>query len=88
MSKDDWNSPEALAFFQNEYDHAIKNAKATLAKACAQGGVLEQMGELPHALTGALRDHLGDAFYYSLEDLIIAVPMVREFLDAGETGKL
>ena len=43
MSTKDWNSPEAIAFFENEWDHAIKGAKETLIRACEQGGVLEQM---------------------------------------------
>lgn len=80
----DWNSPEAIAFFENEWDHAIKGAKETLVAACEQGGVLEQMQKLPHALTGALRDHLGEAYYQSLLDLIFTAPMIWEFVHKGE----
>jgi hypothetical protein len=79
----DWKSPEAIAFAQKEWDHAIVQAKVTLALACERGGVLEQMQKLPHALSGALRDHLGDASYRVLEDLVFARRFVREFLDAG-----
>ena len=79
----DWNSPEAIAFFENEWDHAIKGAKETLIKACERGGVLEQMGKLPDWLTGALRAHLGDA-YDSLEDLVFAAPIIWEFVHKGE----
>ena len=83
MSKTDWNSPEDIAFFEREWDHAIMQAKVALACACEEGGVLEQMQKLPHALNGALRDHLGDASYRVLEDLVFARRFVREFLDAG-----
>jgi hypothetical protein len=84
MSDNIWNTPEALAYFQSEWDHAILEAKARLIKACEQGGVLEQMQKLPHALSGALRDHLGDAYYQSLEELIFGAPMAWEFLNKGE----
>jgi hypothetical protein len=46
------------------------------------------IGELPDWLKGALRAHLGDAYYESLIDLIYAPLFVRAFLDAGDTGKL
>jgi hypothetical protein len=39
----DWKSPEAIAFFEREWQHAILQAKVTLATACEEGGVLEQM---------------------------------------------
>ena len=42
------------------------------------------MGTLPGWLTGALRAHLGDAYYNSLEDLIIQAPLVWEFVQNGE----
>ena len=84
----DWKSPEAIAFFEREWQHAIVQAKVTLATACEEGGVLEQMQKLPHALNGALRDHLGEAYYRSLIDLVFAPLFVRAFLDAGDTGKL
>jgi hypothetical protein len=88
MSTHDWKSAEAIAFFEKEWDHAIMQAKVALAYACEDGGVLEKMQKLPHALNGALRDHLGDESYRALEDLVFARRFVREFLDAGETGKL
>lgn len=83
MSRD-WNSPEAIAFFEKEWDHAIKGAKETLIRACEQGGVLEQMRHLPDWLSGALRAHLGDASYELLIDLIYGAPMEWEFLNKGE----
>jgi hypothetical protein len=46
------------------------------------------IGKLPDWLKGALRAHLGDAYYESLIDLIYAPLFVRAFLDAGDTGKL
>jgi hypothetical protein len=88
MTTNDWKSPEAIAFFEKEWDHGIMQAKVTLAHACEEGGVLEKMQKLPYALTGALRDHLGDASYRALEELVLSAGLVRLFLDAGETGKL
>ena len=88
MSDNPWNTPEALAYFQSEYDHAIEQAKAKLAKACAWDGPLHQMGKLPGELLDEIADKLGTENYRTLVDLIFVAPLVREFLDAGETGKL
>jgi hypothetical protein len=38
MSKTDWNSPEDIAFFEREWDHAIMQAKVAFACACEEGG--------------------------------------------------
>lgn len=86
MSTNAWKSSEEIAFCEKEWDHAIMQAKVALALACKDGGVLEQMQKMPHALNGALRDHLGDASYRALEDLVFARRFVREFLDAGATS--
>ena len=44
------------------------------------------MQKLPHALNGALRDHLdrSEAYYRSLIDLVFAPLFVRAFFDAGD----
>ena len=34
----DWKSLEAIAFFEREWQHAILQAKVTLATACEEGG--------------------------------------------------
>jgi len=88
MSENPWNTPEAVAYFESEYAFAIKNAKPALVKACAQGGALEKMCGLPYALYGELNTELGAENSQALFDLIMAAPMVREFLEKGETGKL
>jgi hypothetical protein len=43
--KADWNSPEAQACFQREYDHAVNGAKATLAKAFAYKPLWDSLGQ-------------------------------------------
>ena len=88
MNENPWNTPEAIAYFQSEYDHAIKKAKEALANACAWNGPLHQMGKLPGELLDEVADQLGADNYRLLVDLIISAPLVKEFLDAGETGKL
>jgi|SRR5580693_2911054 hypothetical protein len=81
-SKVDWNSPEAIAFFQREVDHAIKQSKAVLAKACEPGGVFEAMSKLPGELLDEIADKLGKEHYLSLIHLIYEVPyLVRESRD-------
>jgi hypothetical protein len=89
MNDNPWNTPEAIAYFESEWEHAVKGAKAKLAKACEKGGVFEKLGDLPYALYGELNNELGDANYRVLMDLIFAAPLLaREFLKEGETGKL
>lgn len=88
MSENPWNAPEAVACFQSEHEHAMKKAKEALAKAFAEGGPLGEMCNLSYATWGALNDDLGPENYRVFLDLIMAAPMVRKFLRAGETGKL
>jgi hypothetical protein len=83
MSKNGWNSPEANAHVKKEHDHAIMQAKVTLACACAEGGVFEKLGDLPYALYGELNNELGDANYRVLIDLIFAAPFLRDLVNAG-----
>ena len=63
MSKNGWNSPEANAYVKKEHDHAIMQAKVTLACACAEGEVFEKLGDFPYELYGELNNELGDANY-------------------------
>jgi hypothetical protein len=84
MSEYPWMTPEAVASIQKDWDLAIQQAKVTLAVACEPGGVLEQMQSLPHALNGALRDHLGEAHYRSLIDLVCSTSMIGALVKKGE----
>ena len=59
MSDNPWSTPEAIAYFQSEYDHAIEQAKMKLAKACAWDGPLHQMGKMPGELLDEIADNLG-----------------------------
>ena len=61
-------------------------AKVTLACACEEGGVLEQMQKLPHALNGAAqqRPSRRRESYRALDrSHLCAVALCGTFLDAG-----
>ena len=88
MSDNLWNTPEALAYFEHEYACAIKGALEKLAKACARGGPMDKMTDLEYDVYGVLHDNLGAENYQIFFDLLFAAPLVREFLEKRETGKL
>jgi hypothetical protein len=72
------NSPEAIAFFENEWRHAIKQAKEALAEACSCYGLWNGLCDWLWNEPNKVAAYVGDANYELFTRLVTGMPLLAE----------
>jgi hypothetical protein len=78
MTENPWTTPEAVAYFESEWQHALKQAEEALAKAHAceklWSGLCDWLQNEPEKVAA----YVGAANYKLFVDLVTSMPLLAE----------
>jgi hypothetical protein len=81
-----WNTPEANAYFEQEWQHALKNANETLAKACACEKIWDGLYDWATASPDEVDRYIGRENYELFLKLVTSAPLtIKETAKAAIT---
>jgi hypothetical protein len=79
MTNNDWNSPEANAYFQSVWEHAVKSAKKALSEAIRYQPLWDQL--MKPELRAALEVHLDEVSFDRLETLALSTRLLENIAE-------
>ena len=78
MTENPWTTPEAVAYFESEWQHAIKQAEEALDKACVNvklwSGLCDWLLKEPYQVAA----YIGRENYELFTELVTGMPLLAE----------
>jgi hypothetical protein len=78
MTENPWTTPEAEAYFESEWKHALKGAEEALTQACACAELWNGLGNWLMAEPEKVAGYVGEANYKLFAELVTSMPLLAE----------